>query len=348
MQCKKWIVSEPIMTKGPDKSFDNVAVKDPSIVFYQGNYHLFYTGKSAQKTAEGIKYNLDTGYVSAATLAGLKAAKRYNFRDIVGEIVIAPQVFFFEPQQLWYLIGHTKVTGKPNLAPVYLTNKNIENVHGWSKPRILKTGKTNDGFWIDFWVICDDDKAHLFYSDQKGSVLRMECPVESFPQGFAQAKEQTAMTMKGEDEYGPWRIFEAQHIYHVKKPDKYLAILECGYYEAAKNWFGDARRRFMIGMVADKLEGPWVRIEKGAQEYLASAKALFNADGSKSSYTQVSHPELIRSGYDQKLEIEDFNLQMIFQSFDGSRTTDNYNYNDLPWELAAMRNFEIIPAAPGT
>ena len=89
---------------------------------------------------------------------------------------------------------------------------------------VLKTGKSNDEFWIDFWVICDGKNAHLFYSNQKSTVFRMQCPVERFPQGFTQAKEQAAMTMKGEDEYGPWQIFEAQHIYHVKKPDKFRVL----------------------------------------------------------------------------------------------------------------------------
>jgi hypothetical protein len=339
VQYHKWTVSTPILTKGTENSFDNVAVKDPSIVFYQGKYHLFYTGKSSKSIDGKARYDLDTGYVSAATLEGLKGAKRYNLRDIVGEIVIAPQVFFFEPQQLWYLVGHTKVSGKPNLAPVYLSNKNIDNVYGWSKLNFLKTGKSNDEFWIDFWVICDDENAHLFYSNQRRTVLRMQCPIETFPEGFAQAREQVALTMRGQDEYGPWEIFEAQHVYHVKDTDEYLAVLECGYYETGKNWHGDARRRFMIGMVADKLEGAWHRIEKGPQEYLAQAEGMFDAHGNKSSYTQVSHPELIRCGYDQKLEIENYKLQMIFQSFDGSKTPDNYNYNDLPWELAVMRNF---------
>lgn len=335
---KKWTVSQPILTRGGGDAFDNVAVKDPSIVFYQGNYHLFYTAKSVKQSPEGVKYDIDLGYVSASCLEGLNGAKRFSFREIVGDVVIAPQIFYFEPQGLWYLIAQTKVSGKPNLAPIYLTNPNIENVHGWSKPKILQTGKSDDTFWIDFWVICDETKAYLFYSNQKSSVLRMECPIESFPQGFAQAKAQVALTVQGEDDYGRWQIFEAQHVYHVKSPEKYLILLECGYYEESKKWYGDARRRFMIGMVADRLQGPWSRIETGENEYLAQAKYLFGGDGHPCNYTQVSHPELIRSGYNQKLEIEDFNLHILFQSFDGSNTPDGYNYNELPWELAVMRN----------
>jgi len=92
-------------------------------------------------------------------------------------------------------------------------------------------------------------------------------------------------------------------------------------------------------MVADRLEGPWTRVEESENEYFAHASALFNEDGSKSDYTQVSHPELIRSGYDQKLEIDDFNIEMLFQSFDGSETPDNYQYSGLPWEFVLGVNY---------
>ncbi len=95
----------------------------------------------------------------------------------------------------------------------------------------------------------------------------------------------------------------------------------------------------MIAMVADKLEGPWRRVEESENEFFADAKNLFNEDGSKSNYSQVSHPELIRSGYNQKLEIDDLdNIKMLFQSFDSSDTPDTYDYNELPWEMAIMKN----------
>ena len=37
----RWIVSEPILQAGPKGTFDDVAVKDPTIVFYNSKYHLF-------------------------------------------------------------------------------------------------------------------------------------------------------------------------------------------------------------------------------------------------------------------------------------------------------------------
>ncbi len=337
---KDWNVSAPIFQAVDEGAFENVAVKDPSIVYYDGKYHLFYTGKRADKTEDGVNYSITTGYVSAPTLGELNAAKRHNLSEIVGGEIIAPQVFYFTPHRLWYIVAHRRAPGKrPNLMPIYLSNPDINDVHGWSKPVDLIAAKGNDEFWIDFWVICDDDNAHLFYANQKGSVLRMQCAIDEFPGGLAGAAETTALTVTGEDESGKWIMFEAEHVYHVRKPDKYFMILEGGYHEKAGKQYGDARNRFIIGMVADRLDGPWTRVEQTDDEFFGEGKNLFNEDGSKSAYTQVSHPELIRSGHDQKLEIESFDIDMLFQSFDGSDTPDNYNYNELPWELSVMRNY---------
>ena len=125
----------------------------------------------------------------------------------------------------------------------------------------------------------------------------------------------------------------------MKNADKYLALLEAVYPHPTKKNYWDSRNRFMFMMVADKLEGPWYRVEANENEFAGDPAYLFNEDGSKSKYTQVSHPELVRSGYDQRLEIEDFDIQMVFQSFDGSHIPNGYDYNELPWELAVMRNY---------
>ncbi len=340
MNYKNWKVSKPILKKGGKEAFDNVAVKDPSIVFFDGKYHVFYTSKKETQTVKGVVFGMGCGYVTAESLEKLADAKRYNLSKILDTNIIAPQVFYFEPQKLWYLIAHRLNTGrKPSLIPIYLTNPDINNLHGWSKSQDIHTGKSNDDFWIDFWIICDDEKAHLFYPDQLGSVLRMECPLENFPKGFVDSKEQTALTVKGENEIGKWIMFEAEHVYKAKKQNLFLILLECGYLIRVKSPCADSRNRFMIAMVADKLEGPWRRVENSENEFFAEAKNLFNEDGTKSNYSQVSHPELIRSGYDQKLEIDDLdNIKMLFQSFDSSETPDSYDYNELPWEMAVMGN----------
>ena len=94
----------------------------------------------------------------------------------------------------------------------------------------------------------------------------------------------------------------------------------------------------MFAAVADSLEGPWRRLEAEPNAFLCDSSALFTEDGSRAKYHQVSHAELIRSGYDQKLEIESMDLRMLFQGFNASETPDDYDYNFLPWELALAHN----------
>ena len=41
----------------------------------------------------------------------------------------------------------------------------------------------------------------------------------------------------------------------------------------------------------------------------------------------------------QRLEINDFNLTVVFQSFDGSAIPDSCQNNVLPWELLLAKNY---------
>jgi len=344
LQYRKWVVSKPVFINGEKGSFDDIAVKDPTIVFYNGKYHMFYTSIAGYDTRAKLpfvgKNGAGTGYIAAESIDKLYEAKRFNICEITQSVVIAPQVFYFEPQNLWYLVAQTPVEGRPDLQPVYMTNTNIEDPYGWSKPLIIKTKKTNDGFWIDFWVICDERKAHLFYTDHEGSLFRFECPVNEFPEGFAGQKEETVLTERGENAIGRWRLHEASHIYYVKSTGKYLNLLEAVYPHPARRNYWESRNRFMFAMMAEKLEGPWHRVETDPNEFMGDPAYLYSEDGSKSPLDQVSHPELIRAGYDQKLEINDLNLEVLFQAFDADTIGAGYDYTNLPWKLKIMKNYD--------
>jgi hypothetical protein len=250
-------------------------------------------------------------------------------------------VFYFAPQKLWYLIGHrdTEAGRLYKLEPIYSTNPDIENVAGWSKPKVLETKRRDrDVFWIDFWVICDERKAHLFYADHTDALWRMETPLSEFPHGFANATEELAIKAAGKNATDAWTFHEASHIYRVRETGQYLAVLEGTYAHPTRRKYWDSRNRFLFAMVADRLEGPWRRVEADEGEFLGEARWLFDTNGKRMKLGQVSHPELIRAGNDQRMEIEDFRLRMIFQAFDASSTPDDYDYHKLPWEIYIMRN----------
>jgi endo-1,4-beta-xylanase len=336
----QWTITGTILLPRPASPLDNIAVKDPSIVYFNGQYHLFYTAKSKKVTEGGLEYHTGCAYVHAPTLETLNDADRISIDSITGIAMIAPQVFYFKPGKCWYLIAHTPVLKDElaRLTPVFTRNPDIENPAGWSEPEEIMTCKIDQGFWIDFWVICDNEQAWIFYADQKGSVFRLGCRLEEFPQGFSRSSPACALHVDHMDEPEPWRMFEAVHVYYVEKEDDYLAILEGAYAHPSLEGQVDSRNRFIFGMRADSLNGTWERIEPGQNQFLAEAKNIRSPKGSRLPYTQVSHPELIRAGYDQELVIADYNLSMIFQTFDGSAVPDSYNYNDLPWELILMKN----------
>lgn len=87
-----WNVSDPILFPGPKGSVDEFSVKDPSIVFFEGMWHLFFTARSETEYT--------TSYVSAKELTGLQSARRHELEMIRGKsrYGCAPQVFYFEPQ----------------------------------------------------------------------------------------------------------------------------------------------------------------------------------------------------------------------------------------------------------
>ena len=170
-------------------------------------------------------------------------------------------------------------------------------------------------------------------------MFRVNCPLKNFPEGFSNSKPEIALSQQDIDNSISWRMFEAAHIYYVNKENNYLILLEGAYDHPSREGDIDSRNRFIFGMTADSLNGKRKRIENDNNEFLADANKLFSKDGGSTNFTQISHPELIRSGYNQKLEIEDYKLTMLFQSFDGSVIPHCYNYNELPWELALMKNY---------
>ncbi len=293
-----WEVSPPIFSPGPEGSFDEVAVKDPSVVYYKGKWHVFYTARG--------KGEYTTGYVSAKELSDLPSAKRHELKMIRGKTRYgcAPQVFYYEPQQKWYLIFQNRDS---NYQPVFSTTATIEQPDTWSDPKPLLSKDTKNK-WIDFWVICDDKKAYLFYTEVRKVMVRSTSLAE-FPGGWSKGKEVFD------------NVHEAVHLYRAKDSGEYHMI-----YELRK---GGMRS---LGLAsAPHPEGPWKKIT----DRYATGNQLKTAEGVTKWTEMVSHGEVIRSGYNQRMEYNPKNCQWLIQ---GILAKDSKGgYPSLPWKLGLIK-----------
>lgn len=293
-----WKVSNPILSPGAQGSFDEVSVKDPSVVFYEGKWHVFYTA--------GGKTEFTTGYVSAEQLTDLQSAQRHELKMIRGKTRYgcAPQILYYEPQQKWYLIFQNLDS---NYQPVFSTTTTISRPDSWSDPAPLITKDTKRK-WIDFWVICDEEKAYLFYTEGHNGVMVRSTSLEAFPEGWGKSK-------KVYDD-----IHEAAHVYKAKDSREYHMIYELNH--GGIRSFGLAR--------ASHLEGPW---EKVTDCYATGDQLRFDKGTAK--WTEmVSHGEVLRSGYNQKLEYDPRNCSWIIQ---GILNNDNKGpYPSLPYKLGII------------
>jgi predicted GH43/DUF377 family glycosyl hydrolase len=295
---KCWNVGDPIFKKGEKGSFDEVSVKDPSIVYFKDEWHLFYTARGNNEYT--------TAYVSSKKLKDLNNSPRFELKQIRGETRYgcAPQVFYFEPQKKWYLIYQNR---DANYQPVFSTNSEISKPNLWAVPQNL-IEKDSKKKWIDFWVIADKTKVYLFYTEAHSGVMIRSTTIEDFPNNWSKSK-------KVFDD-----IHEAVHIYKVIDKNEFHMI-----YELNNNGI----RSFGLAK-ANHLEGKW---EKVSDEY-ATGNQLNYAVNSGTWTEMVSHGEVIRSAYNELLEYDPENCQWLIQGILKSELGVDYPF--LPWKLGII------------
>lgn len=295
-----WQIHSPVFEKGPKGSFDETSVKDPSIVFFKNAWHLFYTARGNNEYT--------TGYVSAKDLKSLNTTPRFELKQIRGNVRYgcAPQVFYFSPQKKWYLIYQNK---DANYQPVFSSNSEITKPELWTHYQNL-IQKDSDKKWIDFWVIADDKKVYLFYTEAHGGVIVRTTSVKDFPSGWGKSKKIFD------------NVHEAVHIYKIKGKKEFHMI-----YELNKNGirsFGLAR--------SSKLDGKW---EKITDDYANGRQLRYSGD-TKLWTEMVSHGEVIRSGFDEKMEYDPTNCRWLIQGILKSELDDDYP--SLPWKLGIIEH----------
>jgi fibronectin type 3 domain-containing protein len=219
----KWRADARCFLDGPSGAFDDIAVKDPSIVYSGGQWHLFYTGRDSSSWR--------MGYVSADSISQLNSATRYFMSSLNGGTYFcAPQVFWFEAKGKWYLIYQS------GLGATFSANTDISNPSGWNAGIAMGI---NDSGALDFWCISDGANVYCFYSPMDGThtIKRRSTTVANFPYGWSSA------TVVATD------TFEAPHVYKNKADGKYYMMVE------------DITRHFEL-WTADNPGGTWTKLEE--------------------------------------------------------------------------------------
>lgn len=299
----QWRASAPWLDVAPGRQAPDphVALKDPTLVFHEGRWHLFGTlrKKSGTVCMQYLSF-ADWDKAGSATRHELSFTDRYH---------CAPQVFFFTPHRRWYLIHQYTDPGRtPAMGPYFSTTERLGDVASWTRPQLMVTNPAANQKWIDFWVICDADKAHLFYTSNDGRMWRRETRRADFPFGWSPQ----VLALQGD-------IFEASHTYRLKGRKEYLTIIEAQ----------TSGRRYYKAYLAARLEGPW----RGLADTLAKPfAARENVQPAPDWTASLSHGELIRSGVDELLEVDPDQVRFVFQGVSEADYRGS-KYGGIPWRL---------------
>ncbi|KAH9107166.1 hypothetical protein AeMF1_017435 [Aphanomyces euteiches] len=265
-----------------------VAIKDPSIIQVGDTYHA--TPAKPNKLLSTTSTKLP--------LAGDTAA---------------PEVFYFAPQKLWYLVYQ-------NGNAAYSTNKDISNPAGWSAPKNFYNGmpaiiKNNigNGNWVDMFVICDSANCHLFSSDDNGHLYRSQTSLANFPNGMSQPVIALQDANKN-------NLFEASAVY--KTGNQYLLIVEAA----------GSNGRYFRSWTASSLSGSWTPLAASEANPFARSNNVAFPGGAWT--TSISHGELIRTQTDQTLTVDLCKpLRFLYQGLNPKATGP---YDSLPWQLGLL------------
>jgi endo-1,4-beta-xylanase len=288
----------------PDATHNAVAVKDPTVVFFNNVWNVYAT--SADSSG-----NYSSVYLSFADWNSAGSATHHYLNGGV-----APQVFYFAPQKLWYRVYEWPDVYSTNTDPTLWQNWSPGKNFYSSVPAVVSQNQGSGG-WIDFKVICDSASCFLFFSDDNGHLYRAQTPIGSFPSGFGDP----VIVMTGNPASS---LFEACNVYKLKGLTKYLLLVEA--YDSSSGG-----RRYYRSWTADALDGAWTPLQ---DTYSAPFASAANVTFSGTAWTKdISHGEMLRDGDDQNLEIDTCNLKYLYQGKDPSASG---NYNTLPWKLGLL------------
>jgi hypothetical protein len=282
-----WEYSAPLVGPEEREEEPSRAQKDPTFVYHGGRWHLFMTVKLPGRSA--IEYCSFTRWEEA------DAAERILLGLSESDYFCAPQVFFFTPHQKWYLVYQVGVPGGDKMSVAFSTTETIGDPASWTKavPMPGLDGGRDDPREVgglDYWVICDAERAYLFLTSLNGKMWRLWTEIGRFPAGFRDCE----LALEAD-------VFEASHTYKLKDAPGYLTVIE-----------QDGRRHFKA-YVAGRLDGGWTPVADTEQHPFAGAANVRPAPGVVPWTDNISHGELVRESNDENLLVDGHHLRFVFQ-----------------------------------
>ena len=154
----------------------------------------------------------------------------------------------------------------------------------------------------------------FYFTTLDGRMWREETPLAQFPRGWSEPK----LALDAD-------IFEASHTYKIKGQEKYLTVVEA---QNGPAW------RYYKAYLADRLDGPWTPLADSHEKNFAGKNNVTFPTGEPWA-DSISHVELIRSGFDEKLEIDPNHLRLVYQGV-LDRNTSGIPYGQIPWRLGVL------------
>ncbi len=306
----RWSSSGVLAGPKPDSAHgDVVAIKDYTVVRHNNAWQVYATTASPSQGWNLVHFSFGDWPQANA------AAHTYLDTTPIGRgYRAAPHIFFFAPQNLWYMVYQTGL-------PTYSTSTDPGNPRSWTTPRnfmssepSIVTQNKGNGAWLDFWMICDSSNCYLFSSDDNGHIYRSQTTLSNFPNGFGN----TVIALQD----SPFALFEGSAVYRVAGANQYLLLQEA---------IGSDGRRWYRSFTSNSLAGSWTpHLATESNPFARSNTVTFSG----AAWTRdFSHGELIRAGNDQTVPLNPCRLQFLYQGMDPNAGGD---YIRLPWRMGLL------------
>ncbi len=305
----QWKSTGVLVQPVSDANHTIVSIKDPTIVRYNDLWHIYATAYSTSARTWSMVY------LNFKDWADAPEAK-LTYIDVNPNLKgyhCAPSLFYFSPHKKWYLVFQSQ-------QPQYCTTDDITKPETWTKPQDFFSGKPvslGRNQWIDYHLIGDDTHMYLFFTGDDGRFWRSRTRIEDFPKGMSDPELAIQDSRNN--------LFEASITYKIKGTNTYLTLIEAL-----------SPARYYRAWTSDRLDGTWTPVPDADswQKPFAGINNVTFEDGVTPWTKDISHGEMIRDGYDEKMILDPENLQLLFQ---GRDPNSGGNYSLLPYRLGLLR-----------